>query len=218
MRTALFVLMLLGFGAAPAAADEAASEAVFAADHLDAVRAPETLNYEFAATGTSLKKRDSDSVKLEITGLRPDGGKDTMLTLFTGERQRRFPGPQEGARGNPLIVLFLKRDADAMGFLTGGNPDYFRNRIRAAFRGPARIEPIRVPYQGREVEAERVSLRPYIDDPHAAEMGGLKRKVYEIVLSDAVPGGLYRFRAFTPAPDGGAPLIDETLSFKGAAS
>lgn len=218
MRAALFGLMLSGLAAAPAAADEAASEAVFAADHLGAVEAPETLTYEFAATGASLKRPDSDSVTLEVTGLRPDGRKDTLLTLFSGERRQRFPGPQEGALGNPLIVLFLKRDAEAMGFLTGGNPDYFRNRIRAAFRGPARIEPARVPYQGREVEASRVSFSPYLDDPHAREMGHLRRKVYEIVLSDAVPGGLYRFRAYTPATDGGAPLIDETLTFKGAAS
>ncbi|HET6520007.1 MAG TPA: hypothetical protein VFG47_09325, partial [Geminicoccaceae bacterium] len=155
-RPAAVAVILAGLAACPAAAlagdGAAAQEAVFGRQHLDNVAAPTTLEYTFRRTGTLLPEAEDDAA-LDVTAVQPDGRKLVAFRLFSGPNERRLE-PGRGYRNNPLIVVFLQRDVEQMGRMTGGSPHYFRNRIRDAFGrdGAVSAEPVTVAFGERRLE------------------------------------------------------------------
>ncbi len=215
---ALAVALNAGVAGA-AAANEAATKAVFATPHFEAVEAPSTLRYTFAVAGKLVKEPASDKVSIEVKDKRADGTMDVWLDLFSGENRRRFPGPAVGSSGNPLIAVLFKRDVDALSFITGGGTTYYRNRVRAAFRGPATAEPVTIEVDGQSIKATRVTLQPFADGPRAVEMGPFAERRYEIVVAPEVPGGLVRFASLTPGEnEDDKPLLEEVLTYTGSGS
>jgi hypothetical protein len=204
---------------APAlAGDEAAAqEAVFGRQHLDNVTAPTTLRYTFRRVGTLLPKAEDDAA-LDVTAVQPDGRKRVAFRLFSGRNERRLE-PGQGYRNNPLIVVFLQRDVEQMGRLTGGSPQYFRNRIREAFGrdGAVSAEPVTVAFRERRLEGTKVTVEPFARDPNLLRFPEYARKRYEFVLAPDIPGGVYSLRAVMPngAGEEGEPLLDESMTYSG---
>lgn len=214
----------LGIGAvvapAVALADEddvaEAQEAVFGRQHLDNIAAPTTLRYTFRRSG-SLMPDVVDGAELAVTAIGADGRKRVALRLFSGPNERRIE-PAQGYRNNPVIVAFLQRDVEQMGRLTGGSPQYFRNRIREAFGdgGAVQAEPVTIAVEGSRVEATRVTVEPFARDPNLPRFAEFRHKRFEFVLAPAVPGGVYSLRAVTPnGTAGGEPLLDESVTYSG---
>ena len=212
--------LALGAAASAAAAlagDEAAAqEAVFGRQHHDNVTAPTTLSYTFRRTGTLLPEAE-DHAALDVTAVRPDGRKLVAFRLFSGQNERRLE-PGQGYRNNPLIVVFLQRDVEQMGRMTGGSPHYFRNRIRDAFGrdGAVSAEPVTVAFGERRLEGTKVTVEPFARDPNLLRFPEYARKRYEFVLAPDIPGGVYSLRAVTPNGGGGEPpLLDESMTYSG---
>jgi hypothetical protein len=137
-----------------------------------------------------------------------------------------------------VLLGFLEHDIAEMKRLTGGSVGYFRKRIRLALADGAQVTPQRITYGGKTVEAKAVRIQPYLDDPLHARFENYVRKTYTFVLSDQVPGGVYRVSTTlanaagngappatvaaraTPAanqpgkaaPGAAMPVIDETLT------
>lgn len=205
-----------GLLAAPAGAAERndytpAQLALFDTPHLKNISAPGTLFYDFrhsAAAGAGF----DDRVELTVTEVRADGRKNLSVQYLSGERRRSFPAI-EGFRGNPLVMLFLQHDVEEMQRLAGGVTSYFRNRIRFAFRDKVELAEITVEHGGRALAATRITIRPFVGDPNQARFQAFVDKWYEFVLAPELPGGIYRIRSVVPARDGGAPLIESSLTY-----
>jgi hypothetical protein len=207
--------LLLVAGAGAAAADQPeineAQRLVFTNDYLQDAAPGTTLVYDFSHRRSDGKDDFSDTVKMTVTASGKDGRHDLSFDFLTGDRQVGFH-PASGYKGNPLPIQFLERDVDQMAKATGGRSNYFQNRIRRAFLRPE-VRPIKVSFQGKEVEATEVSVTPYRNDPNLDRFRSYANKRYEFTFSEQVPGGLYRIRTRVPEAKGLAPVAEEEMTF-----
>jgi hypothetical protein len=70
-----------------------------------------------------------------------------------------------------------------------------------------------VSFGGKTVDAKEYRITPYRDDPNKQKFPKYLGKTYIFVLSDAVPGGIYRVD--TVVPDGNNVLIEEDMVLAG---
>jgi hypothetical protein len=212
MRSAAFgaALLLAGLlGSATAAAYEyhPSQIALFDTPHLQNISAPVTLHYGFHAAG---KSAFDDQVELIVTDILPNGRRNLAFNFLTGERHRDFE-PLKEFRGNPLIMLFLERDVAQMSAETGGSELWFRNRIKESFWAAAMTE-VAVPWQGKEVKATQITIKPFLDKEELDVKAELKQKSYDFFVAPDVPGGLYSIRSTVPDPAGAAPLQEDSVT------
>lgn len=220
------VAAVLAIGAMALAASGAAAQDITAAEkllfqtsHLQNVAAPKVLRYRYVrqdAEGTGF----SDEVLIDVAAKNSDGSARVSSEFLHGERQLPIPAVQE-AQGNPALLGFLERDIAEMKRLTGGSTSYFRKRIRMALAENARIEDVTVDYDGRQVRGQKVAIQPYLNDPMGEKMPRYLGKQYVFILSDAIPGSVYRLSATVPAAapaakgGAGAALVEESMTFNG---
>ncbi|MGQ9366483.1 hypothetical protein [Azospirillum sp. ST 5-10] len=215
LRTGLAAALAAVLLAAPVAVPVAAFELtraqalLFDTNHLRDLNDGTTLRYRFDKAGT-MEPGFTDTVEMTVTAVAADGRKDLSFHFLTGDRAIAFE-PMAKFNGNPLIMLFLERDAREMKRLTGGSELYFRNRLRNAFAAStAEVTATTVSWKGREVPATEVVVHPYVAVELIERFPAFEHKEYRFVLSEAVPGSLYAVRTVTPGPDG--PVLDETMT------
>ena len=173
---------------------------------------PGALRYQFTRS-TADGSGFEDRIRLIIEGVRPDGGRLISNEFFTGKRRRPY-SDIDGFHGNPLVMLFLQYDVWAMSRVLGGNPSYFRNRIKRSLANGAEVRDTVIRRDGQDLAAKQVILRPFAGDRMAEQMREFQHKLYEITVSDQIPGGIYRIRAMVPAADGAeASMIEEVVEF-----
>ncbi|MDD9864638.1 MAG: hypothetical protein OXU54_08710 [Gammaproteobacteria bacterium] len=185
-------------------------------DHMENVRQPVRLNYRFRKSG-SYEEGFEDFVRLDVLQLHKDGSKTLDIDFFSSERRQNpmYASNLRRVRGNPVLGLFLQGDMYEMERLTEGSWRHFQRRMKFAFAA-ATVEKIRLQYEGDEVEAQRIFIRPYSEDSKRDRYEMLADKSYEFVFSDRVPGKLYQVNSVIAASEPGAePLIAETLVFSG---
>lgn len=200
LGAALLGLFVLGpVGAQPISPAEVL---LFETDHLARMKAPSTLVYEFRKQ-SNVEPTVTDTVQLDVS--RNKGQVNAVLHFLTGERKHDLPKVDD-AHGNPVLLGFLEHDIVEMKRLTGGSAGYFRKRIRMALANGAQVTPQRITYGGKSVEAKAVRIQPYLDDPLHARFENYVRKTYTFVLSEQVPGGVYRISTtLANAPGSGPP-------------
>lgn len=183
-------------------------------NHLANIDKPGRLYYKFQKTG-SYEQGFDDSIYLDILNINEDGTKDTNLEFFTGNR-RQFasPGNLESVTGNPVLGLYMQGDVREMNRLTDGSWRYFQRRIKMAFAKDAEIKDITIDYNGGKVDAEKIVIKPYLNDPHRRQFERFAEKVYEFILSNKIPGSIYQIKTVVPdaAHPDGEPLIVEKLT------
>ncbi len=96
----------------------------------------------------------------------PSDGKPVLHLDQKSDALSRRIGPFPTSGGDPVVTYFLESTTRDMAALTGGNPDYIRNRLKDAV------------FRGGEVtgtaDAPEVVLRPFADDPNKARMHGFE--------------------------------------------
>ena len=206
--------LLLPASAGAANDFSAAEQALFLGTPLAKLRPPQTLDYGFRKTGT-LEQPFDDTVKLDLKA-QPDGRCCAVAPRFlSGDRAVKQP-EVDNAQGNPAVMYFLERDIREMQRLTGGQPNYFRKRIRMAVYQGAQLRELKLPYRGGAVAVKEFTIAPYMDDPNRPRFAKLAGKRYSFYVSDAVPGGLYAIRTRIDGTDpGGAPLMQEDMLIEG---
>lgn len=202
-----------------AAADVELSEAetlLWMTDQLESVAAPVKLVYRFEKSG-SLEPGFTDTVVFVIDRVRDDGMKSASLEFFTGERNVPVP-PAEETNVNPVIKVFFQGDVYEMTRLTdpdggaSGRWRYFQRRIKFALAEAAEVRPVSFELDGKQYAGQEVVFAPYVEDPHRAQFERFAGKRYAVIVSDTLPGYLYRIETTVPAEVAGAPpLIRETL-------
>lgn len=193
------------------------------APHLDKLRPPTTLAYSYKRSG-SLEPAFQDKVLLNLSK-RPDGNCCKASAEFLSAERRLSLPEVEAAEANPVILYFLERDIREMSRLTKGQAAYFRKRIRMAVFKGAQLTDVAVSFKGKTVPAQRISIKPYADDPLRSRFEKLADKEYVFTLSKQVPGTVFSIRSImrnTALPAAAdvatpnTPLILEELWAEGA--
>ena len=184
---------------------------LFQSNHFDNVRQPVKLSYTFRQEAATAPDAFSDDVMVDVLKRNDDGTASVAAQFLTGVHAIPLP-PIEHAQGNPAILGFLERDILEMKRLTGGATSYFRKRIRLALASPTLpIRKVDVVYNGAKVPAQQITIQPYSDDPLKDRFGKFADKGYVFVISDKVPGSLYRVYT-TVKGDQAAPAVDASMT------
>lgn len=122
----------------------------------------------------------------------PSDGKPVLqLDQKARGRDRRI-GRFPVSGGDPVVIFFLESTTRDMAVLSGGNPDYIRNRIKeAVFRGGA---------VSREGGVTTVVARPFEGDPNRARMRGFDTLELRFVLGDDPRAPIREMVARTAGP------------------
>lgn len=219
-RGALIGAVLCGTGAvfaappadanAPAALS-VAEQRLFTDPHLASLPADATVRYAYrkAAAGQS-PVNDEVVLKARQDATR---GRVASVDYLHGERRLELPEIAP-AVSNPLILYFLESDVRAMKQHLGGQENYFRRRIRLALADHAEVTSVPVQYAGKTIQATRVTVRPYLDDPLKDRFKDWVGKSYVFTLSDQVPSGVLELRTVVEGAAGSAPLDEVVLSLQ----
>ncbi len=193
---------------------ETAEAVVFRPGFFARLQAPTTLIYRYRLESELMREPYISRVRVEVRARDADGRKRVWLDMFDGPNYRRF-GPVPAEDQNPVILALLQKDVMTMQNLSGGAKGYFQQQIRRAFtRLPALVEPTTIELSGHKLAATRVRLVPFRDDPAIVRFSKFRDKRYEFVVSDAVPGGLYRMTIEVPDPKRpDRPVLREVLTF-----
>ena len=213
IRRALLALGLTLLLAAPAAAAETVADQVFGSGPFAGVSEPGHLRYRFEMSGKEIQPPFASHIDLDVREIAADGAKSVFVDMFDGPNRRAF-GPIAAVDQNPLVLVFLQRDVTQMANLTGGAAVYFQQQVRRGFNDPAVVEPYEVTLGDRKLPGRRVVMKPFANDPNVDRFPQFKDKSYEFVLAEGVPGGIYRLASLVPGPDGGPPILQETITFE----
>ena len=196
-------------------AAETVADRVFGAGALAGVTQPTRLHYSYEMSGQGIDPPLASHVELDVREIAADGAKAVYIDMFEGQDRRQF-GPIASREQNPLVLVFLQRDVMQMASLTGGAAMYFQQQIRRAFANEAESEPVEVALGDRKVPGRRLVMRPFANDPHIDRFPQFRDKVYEFVVAEDVPGGVYLLGSRTPDPNDGHLVLSETVTFAGA--
>jgi len=187
--------------------------ALFESNHLKEISHPIVLDYRFRHRGGPEGDYE-DKVSADIRTVRPDGRKDVWIDFLSGDHHVNFP-PAIGFNGNPLLMFFLEHDVMEMRTVTGGEAQYFRNRIRDAFVDSAAMHPVDVTIDGAPHHATEIEVTPFSHDPDLARFPAFAGKTYHFILSDAVPGSIYQISTTLAAPAAAPDTFEEGMTYAG---
>ena len=219
LRTTHLVVaaVLLGAGTATvsAAAEPSAVAVLFESRHLDQLNQGSEVTYRFERKvsderllGTAI----SDDIKVEVDKVNAKGERDVVLKVFTGEHARD-PWSLPELTVNPIFHWYLDRAVQNFGSLAGGNPQYLKQKFKDALRDKAEIETVKFNSNGKDVDAFRVTVRPYADDPNSLKMQGFEGAKFSVVVSNDVPGYFVDLTSSFVSKAAAGPSLEEHISF-----
>lgn len=173
-----------------------ANNLLFTLDHLGNIATSASLNYHYVKSGT-VESGFEDDIKLNFKPAKSAQERGAEVKLFTGDRNRWVPD-FKGAKGNPLLTIFLQRDIHEMNRLTDGQWRHFQKRIKLALENNAKIEPVEFEFEGKKYQGKEITIHPYLDDPLNKRFKKYAGKYYVFTLSNTLPGMLYQIRAIAP--------------------
>lgn len=188
------------------------TEVVFDANLMSPVTTPGTFRYRYELKGKTIPEPYIGKASMEVRAVAADGEKQVFFDLFEGESHREF-GPISASEQNPLLLVFLQLDVNEMANLTGGAAGYFQQQVRKAFNDEAEIDTVAIEIGGKQVEAKRLRMRPFRNDPQIDRFPAFREKIYEFVVAEAVPGGLARIAATTLDPVTGELFMEKSMTF-----
>ena len=189
-----------------------ANIALFIDEHLKSIKEPSRIFYKFEKEST---REDNfiGNVVLNIVKVDDDNSKHITFRYLKGRNKVRFP-PQIGAKGNPVFMLFFERDSRDMQRLTGGNALFFRSRIRHTIAA-TEIKDTEINLGNKKIPAKKISFQPFTETELKNRVSRYKTKKFIIVMSDEIPGYIYRIEAFIKDLEDPDDMVKETLQFQG---
>ena len=179
---------------APKAADAAtgqpkATDLIFERKHIAKLEAGKQIDYKFKRTASDEKvlgQSFSDDITLKVTGDTPDGNKDLTLQIYTGDRARDLQKLEKYSI-NPVFAVFFSQATSTFSHLAGGQVNYLQRSFTDGWL-KAKVEPIKVDYDGKKIDAYRISMTPYVGDKFESKMQGWEGAKYDVIVSEQVPG------------------------------
>jgi hypothetical protein len=191
MCSALWALPVAFGGTGASAAEQPlATTMIFDHKHLSNVEQGKQIGYKFNRTVSNaqlLGQTFTDDITLKVVGAKPTGERDVDLQIYTGERARDLQ-KLPGLTINPVFLVYFNQAVNTFSMIAGGQQPYLTRLFSNGFKDKAKVEPVKVEYNGKKIDAYRVSMAPYVGDPSEAKMQGWEGAEYVLVLSDQVPG------------------------------
>ena len=193
-----------------------AEQRLWSEDQLASISRPTDFIYSFEKSG-ALEVGFRDEVRFSVERVNEDGTKVVTLAFFTGERNHPVPS-LEKATSNPVLTVYLQGDVYEMNRRTdpqGAARErwrYFQRRIKLALSESATVREVTFQFDGRNWNGYEVYFEPYKNDPKRNLFDQLSRKSYTVVVSQDLPGYLYKIETYVPAASGSTqPLLKERL-------
>ena len=206
---------------APAAGVSAANEPspvihmLFEGNHLKLTKEGQELTYRFQRSVSHEKVLSgafSDDIKLDIEKNKDGDKRDFAFKIFTGERARD-PFLDHDREGNPLLLFYLDRSVNNFRSLAGGSLTYVKSRFMDALQKSVASEPTKIDVGGKSVDATKLTIYPYANDPNKAQMQGYEGARFEIVVSEAVPGYFVEMASIYESTEKASSRLEERISF-----
>jgi hypothetical protein len=175
--------------AAVAADEPKATDLIFEHKHLAKVEAGKQIDYKFNRTVTDpqiLGQPFSDDITLKVVADKENGQKDLDLQIYTGDRARDLQ-KLEKFTINPVFAVYFSQAVSTFNQLAGGQVNYLQRSFSDGWL-KAKVEPIKVDYSGKQIDAYRISMTPYVGDQYESKMQGWEGAKYEVIVSEEVPG------------------------------
>ena len=179
---------------------ESAFDLVFRSGTLEGL--PEGTELHYDATGLE-DARDQSAWREVVVDLGPESSARLEAQTSGEDAEARPLGSFDAAIGNPVGMMFLEQTVNSVAAATGGSPFYIRNRIREALGGPGEVAEMTADWDGAEVPATEVALRPFAEDPNRARLGRFADLEIRVVVSEDVPGWYLSLSAEAPEAEGG---------------
>lgn len=187
---ALTVSFWSGLAAAAAGDQPKAVDLIFEHKHLSNVETGKEIDYRFNRTVSNVEllgQPFSDDITLKVVAAKPTGTKDVDLQIYTGARARDLQKLPDLSI-NPVFLVYFNQAVNSFSQLAGGQRPYLTRVFSTGFRDKAKVEAVKVDYQGKKIDAYRISMAPYLGDQNVSKMEGWEGAEYVLVLSDQVPG------------------------------
>ena len=185
---------------------------LFIDEHLTEITEPSRIFYKFEKFST-LEDNYIGNVVLNIVKIDDEKRKYITFRYLKGRNKVRFP-PQIGAKGNPVFMLFFERDARDMQRLTGGNALFFRSRIRHAIAA-TETKNISLSYNNEKIPAKEIYFKPFTNTKLKNRVERYKKKEFRVIVSNKIPGYIYKIETFTKDEKNSDDIVRETLTFQG---
>lgn len=211
----------LALATGPAAADPAKGSAVdilFESKHLELLAKGAEVKYRIQRTVSDAKllgEPFSDDIRIGVNAVDPEGKREVVIRLFTGERARD-PRVETEMTGNPILIVYLDRAVANYGLVGGGNVNYLKQQFRTALREKADVQTVKVEYEGKTVDGYRVVVAPYVEDRNAKRMLGYEGSRFSLVVSPAVPGYFVEMVSTLESTIKDSPKLEERITLAGA--
>jgi hypothetical protein len=166
-----------------------ATDLIFERKHLTNVATGGEILYKFKRTSSDEKVLGvgfGDDIALKVTGDKPDNNKDLLLQIYTGDRARD-PQKLEKFSINPVFAVFFAQAVNTFSQLAGGQLNYLQKSFSDGWL-KAKVEPVKVDYKGKKIDAHRISMTPFVGDKYESKMQGWEGAKYDVTVSDQVPG------------------------------
>ncbi|MBC7830650.1 MAG: hypothetical protein H7Y62_01355, partial [Hyphomicrobium sp.] len=167
----------------PATGQPKATDLIFERKHIAKVEPGKQIDYKFKRTASDEKmlgQSFSDDIRMNITGDKPDGDKDLTLQIYTGDRARD-PQKLEKYSINPVFAVFFSQATATFNHLAGGQVNYLQRSFTDGWL-KAKVEPIKVDYNGKKIDAYRISMTPYVGDKYESKMQGWEGAKYDVIV------------------------------------
>ena len=204
---------------AVAATDESrkATTLLFDDKHIAALTPGTELVYTFERLPSNDKVLGpgfTDTIKVKVESDAAPGKKNVVVNMFTGERARD-PQQLSGMDGNPMLIVFLETALGHFQQLAGGDRSYLKNVFSKGIGDASQLVPVKVSYNGAEVDGYKVTVAPFVDDPSKSKMRGFEGSVFTLVVSDQIPGKFAQMVSDYKNSQQGGPELVEKMTFMG---
>ena len=218
-KSALLVCALAASPAlALAEADTSKSaQVLFDPPHLELVQKGNEVTYKFERKVSDEKLAGpgyTDEIKVGVFKVAADGKRDVSLQVFTGDRARS-PWSETGMTGNPLLLWYLDNCINQFRAVAGGDRDFLKNTFKVALRDKSTFEDVKSTYDGKPVDATRISVVPFADSKDAKKMRGFEKSKFSILISPAVPGYFLEMASDYQSTEPGSPVVNEKINLVG---
>ena len=217
VAAALVAVSLATTVAAASEDSKKASNMLFETPHIAAVPAGTKFVYKNERVPSSeqlLGKGFTDDITVDVESDGAPGKKNVVVKLYSGERARD-PQRITDMDGNPMLVVFLDNALGRFQQLAGGNRGYLKNKISKSIGDDSTLTPVKISYNGADVDGYRVQVKPFANDPSRAKMRGYEVAEFSIVISDKIPGQFAQMIANYTNTQKDAPTLLDTMTLEG---
>ena len=193
------------------------SEVLFDPPHLTLVEKGSEVKYKFERKVSDEKLAGpgyTDEITVGVFKVAADGKRDVSLQVFSGDRARAA-WSETGMTGNPLLLWYLDQCINQFRAVAGGDRDFLKNTFKISLRDKSTYENVKAEYGGKQVDATRITVVPFVDSKDAKKMRGYEKSKFSILLSPAVPGYFLEMASDYESTESGLAVVNEKINLVG---